>query len=87
MPYTQAVLNAASFNPLSGCKESRHCNGRGGLLAFMEVLSPACTTETSVVGSSGGLSGGEIAGIVIGSVCGVVLVGVLVWMIRDTRRM
>ncbi len=80
MPYTQAVLNGAAFNPTAGCRDATQCSGKGGLLAFMEVPSTKCTTTASAWDIKNGLSGGEIAGIVIGSVCGVMLIGVLAWV-------
>jgi hypothetical protein len=78
--YLQAVLNGASFNPTAGCKDTRHCSGKGGLLAFMEVPSPACAVAASAWDIKTGLSGGEIAGIVTGSVCGAIVIGMLAWL-------
>jgi hypothetical protein len=55
----------------------RHCTGKGGLLAYMEVASPACIS-TAALGSFGGpnLSAGAIVGIVIGVVAAVVLLSI-----------
>jgi hypothetical protein len=87
----QSVLNSEAFNPTTQCKESKYCTGNGGLLAFMETPSPACS---SGAGAGAGaseqpnpnlnmaqrLSGGAIAGIVIGSICGVLLLSLPLWL-------
>ncbi len=71
--HTQSVLNGNAFNPTEGCRDMRHCTGKGGLLAFMEVPAPACTSTAALGPGAPDLSGGAIAGIVIGVVAAVVL--------------
>ncbi len=79
----QSVLNGESFNPISGCRDLRVCTGKGGLLAFMEVAAPACTSSAALGGASwGDLSTGAIVGIVVGVVAALVLVagfGFAIW--------
>jgi hypothetical protein len=61
----------------------RHCTGKGGLLAFIEVSAPACTSAAALGGAWGApeLSGGAIAGIVIGVVAAVVLLAAFLFVV------
>ncbi len=82
------MLNNAAFNPTQGCSNSEHCTGNGGLLAFMEIPSPACVTPGPTAGTiqpvtgTPGISDGAIAGIVIGAVAGAVLLCCFAWLVQ-----
>jgi hypothetical protein len=77
--HTQSVLNDPSFNPTTGCMDSKQCTGKGGLLAFMQVSKTVCTSAGSGMWGAT-LGDGEIAGIVIGSVVGGALLCCVLWM-------
>jgi hypothetical protein len=74
-----SVLHDPSFNPTTGCMDSKQCTGKGGLLAFMEVSKTVCASAASGMWAEG-LREGEIVGIIIGSIVGVALLGCVLWM-------
>jgi hypothetical protein len=81
--FMQSVLNGDAFNPTNGCSNAKYCTGNGGLLAFMETPSPACTSTaqtTEAMNPASKPSPGAIAGIVLGSIFGALLVCTLIWL-------
>ncbi len=81
---SQAVLNAASFNPIKGCHNTSQCDGSGGWLSLMEVPRSVCepVLPKNPPSPTTGHSLGEaaMAGIIAGSICGTLLIVVLLWI-------
>ena len=78
---SQDVIYSASFNPTSGCKNSTLCDGKGGMLVYMDVPSGrGCGGSESSSGPRE-CDAGCIVGAVLGSVFGAALLGILAFVV------
>jgi hypothetical protein len=71
-------MNAPGFNPTKGCKNEAQCDGKGGLLAYLEGKNPCAPAESA---GGGGCNAGCIVGAVLGSVFGAALLGILAYLL------
>jgi hypothetical protein len=75
------VVNSGGFNPTSGCKDAALCDGKGGLLSFLEIKAGTCANINTGSGGPRDCDAGCIVGAVLGSVFGAALLGIIAFVV------